>query len=70
MNIDQAFIENLGKVKDLDVNGVLFKERLKNDEIFFGVNFDPEGNHLCKLDGILFDHISEKTNGTFFGFKQ
>lgn len=34
------------------------------------MNFDPEGKFYFILDGLLFDYLGEKTNGTFIGFKQ
>lgn len=54
----------------MDVNGTPFKERISSEEIFFGVNFDPDGIFSSNLDGLLFDEINEKVDGTFLGFKQ
>jgi hypothetical protein len=45
-SIDPSFIERLGQLKNLDVNGTPFKDRVGSEEIFFGVNFDPDGTFL------------------------
>jgi hypothetical protein len=44
--LDDDFIQRLGTLKDLDVNGTSFKERIRNEEILFAVNFDPDGTFV------------------------